>query len=291
MLLTRELYVFNVKESSLRTLSRFQIWWDIIIAVIGHYSTFDAKQTWRPGVPCVTWLLCGSRAQFPFPRSPRAPRFRARYTITAGKRATPRSLFCVGYEKPPMKVEQNRKRSRISHIETRAISIKASDLYKDAELVHAFHFWYKFLSTLSLQEYSAAGNLLAYGLGRMSDVSSRTGSPMSVEKVRTALHQELLVLDIVQDEDNKRYTGKPCRESVSQNKHYNNNNNNINNINIDIDNNNNNNNNHILESYSSKCSFLVLCVIDRTCFPFPSVWKSPVPVIRPAGYNSTIFLT
>ena len=61
-----------------------------------------------------------------------------------------------------------------------------------------------YISHFFVQEYRTASQLFAYALGMVNAVAGRSGnSPL--DKVKAAIHQELLVLDICQESHNKRY--------------------------------------------------------------------------------------
>ena len=55
------------------------------------------------------------------------------------------------------------------------------------------------------QEYNQVSQLLSYALGMVNSVSGRGSTGGSIERVKSAIHQELLILDICQDSNMKRY--------------------------------------------------------------------------------------
>ena len=61
------------------------------------------------------------------------------------------------------------------------------------------------------QEYSKASQLLSYALGMVNTVAGRGAVNPTLERVKAAIHQELLVLDISNESNSKRYLYNPYK--------------------------------------------------------------------------------
>lgn len=68
------------------------------------------------------------------------------------------------------------------------------DVFKKLTIVNSFS-----------QEYDKASQLLSYALGMVNTVAGRGAVSSPLERVKAAIHQELLVLDICHESHTKRY--------------------------------------------------------------------------------------